>query len=96
METLAEITKKARYDKRVPIAVAAKAIKIAQSHLHAIEKGKKPKPKMDVIYRISEYYGIPLDDACLSAKRVPQDIFYKIVANKELLQIIRDYKKEAG
>lgn len=92
METLAELTKKARYDKRVAINVAAKEIGIAQSHLHAIEKGKKLKPKMDILYRIAEYYGIPSDKVCLSAERVPSDIFYKIVANQELLQIIRNYE----
>lgn len=92
MENLAELTKKARYDKRVAINVAAKAIGIAQSHLHAIENGKKPKPKMPVLYKIADYYGIPPDRVCLSAERVPSDIFYKIVANQELLQIIRNYK----
>jgi len=96
METLAELTKKARYNKRVAINIAAKALKIAPSHLHVIETGKKPRPKMDIIYKIAEYYGVPLDKVCLSAERIPKDIFYKIIANQELLQIIRNYKKEGG
>lgn len=87
---LAEILQKARYNKRETLKVAADGIGIAVSHLHAMETGKKQRPKMEVLFKLSSYYGIPYDDICVSAYRIPSDVFRMVATSKELIQRIRN------
>jgi len=91
MTTLAQMMRKARLNKDVTIKVVADSIGIAQSHLHAIERGKRLKPKMKVLYALSAYYGLNIDDICVAAYRIPTDVFDKVAKNPKLLNVIRNY-----
>ena len=90
--TLAQMLRKARLSKDVTILIASKEIGIASSHLHAIERGKKLRPKMAILRKIADYYLIPYDDICVAAYRIPDDVFDKIAKSKELIELIPNLK----
>jgi transcriptional regulator with XRE-family HTH domain len=81
--------KKQRKDRGLSIKEAADLMKISQSHLHYIELGKIEKPKMETLYKLICFYGLPVDDTCQAAKRVPMDVYYKIANNRHLWNHIR-------
>lgn len=87
---LCQLLQKARHEARYTLQEAADGIGISVSYYHAIERGDKPRPKMKVIYSIAQFYKLPYDDVCVSAFRIPTDVFAKVATNKELIQKIRN------
>lgn len=85
-----ELIRKCRKDRRLSIAEAAKFMRVSQSHLHYIECGKTEKPKMETLYKIITFYGLPIDETCKLAKRIPMDVYYKVLNNPHLFTVIRD------
>lgn len=87
----ADVIKKERKSRKLSLNAAADAMKISPSHLHYIECGKTVKPKMETLYRIIVFYGLPVDETCDLVKRIPMDVYYKIVNNPSLVKVIRNY-----
>ncbi len=85
-----ESIKKQRKSRGFSLKEAADLMKISQSHLHYIELGMIEKPKMETLYKIISFYGLPVDDTCQAAKRVPMDVYYKIANNRHLWNYIRN------
>lgn len=90
--TLAALVRKARLSKDVTLNKAAHNLGISPSHLHAIERGKRPKPKMKTLRRLADYYALSYDEICIAAERVPEDIFFKIAEHPILFSIIRGFE----
>lgn len=90
---LCDIMINARKSRGLSIKSAADYMKISQSHLHYIECGKTEKPKMETLYKLISFYGLPVDETCLAAKRVPMDVYYKVLNNPDLFSIIRAWGK---
>lgn len=84
-----QFIKKQRKDRRLSLKEAAKYIKISPSHLHYIECGDTERPKMETLYKIIAFYGLPVDEACKMAGHVPMDVYYKILNNPELNNVVR-------
>lgn len=63
------------------------------SQLAAIERGEEVKLKMATIENLCMLYELSVDDVCLSIEKIPTGIFYKIIDNPELLNIIRSYER---
>jgi transcriptional regulator with XRE-family HTH domain len=87
---LCDLLQKARHEARYTLQEAADGVGISLSYYHAIERGDKPRPKMEVIYNLSKFYGLSYDDVCVSAYRIPSDVFRMVATNKELIQKIRN------
>jgi len=88
--TFSALIKKCRKDRKLSLAEAAKHMRVSPSHLHYIECGKTEKPKMETLYKIITFYGLPIDDACILAGRVPMDVYYKVLNNPRLFNAIRN------
>ncbi len=88
--TLAQMVRKARRDLDISIKEAAHDLDISPSHLHAIERGKKLRPKMDVLYRLASYYDIEIDDICVAAYRIPIDVFDLVARSKIIMAMLRN------
>lgn len=84
--------KKARKKRGLSLTKAAPLIGISISYLCDIEKGRAGNPKMDFIYKLAEIYGVNVDDLCIYGKRIPRDIFDKIVENPALYSVIRNFE----
>jgi transcriptional regulator with XRE-family HTH domain len=89
--SFAEIIKESRNKAGFTLKFCAENLGISIGYLNDLEQSRALRPKMKVIYAMAGLYGIPLDDLCLSAERIPQDVFYKIIRCPELLKIVRNY-----
>lgn len=91
--TFAEIIKESRLKAGFTFKFCAENLGISIGYLNDLEQGRALRPKMKVIYAMAGLYGVPIDDLCLSAERIPQDVFYKIIRYPELLETVRQYKE---
>lgn len=90
---LSEIIKNARKNRHLTLREVARLTKISLTQLHYIETGKQPRPKMEILYKLSAFYNIPIDIICIASTRIPSDIFYKIIRCPELMGVIRQHKE---
>jgi transcriptional regulator with XRE-family HTH domain len=88
--TFAEMIKNGREKLGITLAVACEHFGISISYLSDYENGRATKPKMEFIYKAAELYGLNVDDLCISANRIPKDIFFKIANNPKIFSIIRN------
>jgi transcriptional regulator with XRE-family HTH domain len=88
---LAEILKKARTYKKVSLRGAALHVGCSFMHLHHIEQGKITRPKMELLHNLADYYGINRDEVVIAARRIPDDVYWKIVNNPDLIVGIREF-----
>lgn len=87
---IGKLVRKARRDREISIINAAKMIGIAPSHLHAIETGKKPRPKMQTLYKLSYFYGLSIDEVCCAAYRIPVDVFDVVARSTAVMKLLRN------
>lgn len=92
MTDFGKMIRKSRQDMGLNIRIAASKIGISYAYLSKLETGICQKPKMDILYKIVDFYALPLDKACIAAQRVPKDVFYKIINHPELIHVIREYE----
>lgn len=90
--TFAEMMKKGRENLGVTLDVASQKLGISLTYLSDYENGRATKVKMDVLYKAANFYGINVDELCVAANRIPQDIFFKITNNPKLFDSIRNLK----
>jgi transcriptional regulator with XRE-family HTH domain len=87
-----QMLKDGRKRQEMTLTEAANLFGISVSYLSEIENNLKQYRKMDFIYKAANIYGMNSDILCLSAERVPTDVFNKLVKNPQLLEVIRNYK----
>ncbi len=90
--TFAQTIKESRISAGFTLKFCSEHLGISIGYLNDLEQGRALRPKMNVIYAMSGLYGIPLDDLCIVADRIPQDVYYKIIRQPELLKVVRDYE----
>lgn len=90
--TFAEMIKKGRENLGVTLDVASQNLGISLSYLSDYENGRATKIKMDFLYKAANFYGLNIDELCVAADKVPQDIFFKITNNPRLFDVIRNLK----
>lgn len=88
-----EKIKNIRKYKRLTLQYVAKEIGVSVAYLSDLERGKKIKPKIRILYALAGLYKVDVDDICLSAGRIPTDVFYKITRCPELLEVVRKHKE---
>lgn len=91
--TLGELLKNSRKTAKLTLKKAALNVDISLGYLHDLESGRALRPKMKVLRAISDFYPIDYDMLCLTAERLPQDCFYKIIRCPELLEVIRNHSE---
>lgn len=87
-----DFIKKGREHLGVSLEKAAKEIGISPSYLSDFENNRATKIKMDFIYSMANFYGLNVDELCVSAGKIPKDIYYKISENPKMFDIIRSLK----
>lgn len=81
-----------RKKKGVTLKTASRSIGCSFQHLSKLENDKAFRPKIELLERMSAYYGVSPDTIIIEAGKVPQDVYWKIVNNPQLLTIIRNYE----
>lgn len=72
-------------------AVAAKC-NCSSQYLHKLENGYALRPALDILYRFAAFYQFSSDTLILEAEKIPQDVYWKIIHNPDLISYIREYK----
>lgn len=70
---------------------AASRLCISKGYLSDIEKGHARVKKCGLIYAAALLYGVDADNLFILNNMLPQDVFYKVVQNPELVEVIRAY-----
>lgn len=82
--------KEARKQKGWILIEAAQKLGISKSLLSDFENNKVDRIKMDMLKTISINYGLPYDETVIMGGRIPEDVYYKIIRNPELVTLIRE------
>lgn len=87
---LADYVKSLRVKRGYTLSYVCSRIGISISHLHDIENGNQKRPKLDVLRSISDFYNVDEDNLISLAQKIPRDVYWKIVNNPQLIQMIRE------
>ncbi len=64
----------------------------AFQYIHKLESGKAVRPKLELLYKLAAFYNFPSDTLIAEAGKIPEDVYWKIVYNPDLLSVIRGWK----
>jgi len=81
----------ARALKEVTLHEVASNVGCSIAYLQQLETEKAARPKMKLLETLADYYGLSRDTLVLEAGKIPEDIYWKIVNNPQLVAIIRQY-----
>lgn len=87
-----DIIKRGREHLGISLEKASGQLGISPSYLSDFENGRALSIKIDFIYLCANFYGLNVDELCISAGKIPKDIYYKIVNNPEIFAAIRALK----
>lgn len=90
MKPFGEYIKIARQCENWTTRQAAEKLHLSKTYYNNLELGKVDRPKMEILNNIAAVYNLPLDEVVIRAGRIPQDVYYKLVDNIELLKLVRD------
>lgn len=79
-----------RKEKGVTLKTASRALHCTFQHLSKLERDVTFRPKIALLERMCAYYGVSQDVLIPEAGKIPQDVYWKIVNNPQLLPIIRN------
>ena len=83
-----------RKERGITLKDATKRCGCSYQNLQKIEKGIITSPKLDLLYKIAAFYQFPSDILIIEARKIPQDVYYRIIDNPQLLQIIRNFEAQ--
>lgn len=89
---LGDIVKNPRIAAGLTLQDVAKHTGLSIGYLSEIENGKVLRPKMKPLRDIAGFLCINQDEIIMAAQRIPEDVYWKIVRNPELVKIIRAYE----
>lgn len=90
MKTLASILRSARESKGYKLHHVAKYCDISIAYLGALETGKALRPKIRILQKAAEILQIDPDVLIITAEKIPPDVYWKIVYNPKLIDVIRN------
>lgn len=92
MKTLGELLKESRLSKGYRLNQVSKYCSISIAYLSDLENGKAKRPKITILQKASEILQINSDILIISAEKIPPDVYWKIVHNPALLEVIRAHE----
>lgn len=61
-------------------------------YLHKLEKGALKRPKISLLYKLAAYYQFSSDILILEAGKLPEDVYWRLIHNPEIISKIRNLK----
>ena len=89
---LSERLRQGRKKLGVTLRIASNNIDISAGYLNDLEHDRASRPKIKYLVAAANFYGIDRDSLIISAGKIPPDVYFKIVNNPKLLEIIRNYE----
>ncbi len=90
MLTLGETLKNARVSKDLILQRVCDHAKISTAYLSDLENSKALRPKIEILQKIAAFLEIDTDALIICAEKIPPDVYWKIIRNPQLLNIIRN------
>lgn len=87
---LSQRLREARKNKGLTLKDVARRCEVSIAYIGQLETDKAFRPKIELLYKLASYYDIPSDLLINEAGKIPQDIYWKIVNNPHLVQVIRN------
>ena len=98
MGTFGKYIKARRLESKIGLRKMARYLEVAPSYLLDIENGRRNPPRAEVIEKIADKLVIEVeflyDLAGKTANTIPPDLPIKIIAQKELIRLIRAASKK--
>ena len=92
LSTFGSIIKRGREHLGISLEKASQQLNISPSYLSDFENERARKIKMDFLYQCAEFYGLNVDELCISANKIPKDIYFKVLEHPHLFEKIREIK----
>lgn len=90
IKALGKLLRKNREELNLTLKIAAKQSGVPFGYLATVERGEVKRPKLVMIERLCDIYGLDKDAIVNMAGKIPQSVYWKIVDNPQLVAIIRD------
>lgn len=87
---LSEMLKNSREAVGYTLSEACERIGISVTYLWELETGKRKRPKIGTLQKIADVYGVSPDVVIRSAEKIPPDVYWKIIHNPRLVEVIRN------
>lgn len=81
-----------RKSKGLTLQDVSRRCDVSIAYLAQLETDKAFRPKMALLYKLATYYDFPSDSLINEARKIPEDVYWKIVENPDLIPIIRNLK----
>lgn len=87
---LSQRLRESRKNKGLTLKDVSRRCKVSVPYLAQLETDKAFRPKLELLYKLAVYYDIPSDVLINEAQKIPEDVYWKIVNNPKLVEVIRD------
>lgn len=88
---LSERLRELRKTNGLTLADVARRCECSFQYISHLETDRAFRPKIELLYKLAAYYNFPSDTLINEAGKIPQDVYWKIVNNPNLVKIIRNY-----
>lgn len=92
--SLAKTLRNARKTANDTVDKVSFTVGISNAYLSDLENGKALRPKIEIVSKLADYYGLDKDSLIILSGKIPQWAYWKIVKNPEILKLIESFKSE--
>ena len=85
LRELGKMLRDARKAKGLELRDAAKALGISFGTIAKIERAEYPRPKIDWLLKMAEFYELEADKIVLLANKLPPDIYWSAIDNNKVI-----------
>ncbi|MDE2233704.1 MAG: helix-turn-helix transcriptional regulator [Patescibacteria group bacterium] len=90
---LSQRLKELRKAKGLTLQDVARRCECSFQYISQLENDMAFRPKLELLYKLAAYYDFSSDTLILEAGKIPQDVYWLVINNPSLLNVIRSYKE---
>jgi transcriptional regulator with XRE-family HTH domain len=89
---LSQRLRESRKNKKLTLKDVSRRCGVSVAYLAQLETDKAFRPKLELLYKLAIYYDIQSDVLINEARKIPEDVYWKIVNNPRLVEVIRSHE----
>jgi len=70
----------------------SKLLNASFGNVAKLERGEYSRPPIKMLQGMCEIYGLEADEIIVQAEKIPPDVYWRIIRNPSLLNVIRSYE----
>lgn len=91
---LSQRLKELRKSNGLKLVEVARRCDCSFQYISNLENDKAFRPKIELLYKLAAYYNFSSDVLISEAGKIPQDVYWRVINNSELLEIIRNHPEK--